>query len=106
MSETLRGEVSGRGVRVSVLCPTFFKTNLMSTSRGPDRHRNAANKLMAEAQTGASDVARAGLRALEADQLYAVPMLDGRVLWRFKRALPGSYAGLLAWLTRKGLIPS
>lgn len=106
LSETLRAEVADHGVRVTVLCPTFFQTNLMSTARGPEQHKSAAAKLMGRAKVGASDVARAALRALDEDRLYAVPMLDGRALWRLKRATPGGYAGVLAWVMKKGFLPA
>ena len=35
LSETLCGELSPCGVRVSVTCPSFFKTNLMDVLRSP-----------------------------------------------------------------------
>ena len=106
LSETLRAELAKENVRVAVLCPTFFKTNLMSTARGPSGHVQAANKMMDRARIDASDVARAGLSALERDRLYAVPMLDGRAMWGLKRLIPRGYAGVLAWAARRGLLPS
>src|SRR6185312_10510780 len=33
LSETLRGELRDAGVGVTVLCPTFFRTNIAASSR-------------------------------------------------------------------------
>ena len=33
MSETLHAELKDRGVRVTVVCPTFFQTNIMAAAR-------------------------------------------------------------------------
>lgn len=105
LSETLHAERSADGVHVTVLCPTFFETNLMATARGPHKHTKTAQKLMERSRVGASDVAREALSAVEAGRLYAVPMLDGRAMWSLKRLAPSGYAGLVAWLARRGLLP-
>lgn len=106
LSETLHAELAPSNVGVTVLCPTFFKTNLMSTARGPTHHVDAAGKMMQRARTDASEVARAALDALDARRLYAVPMVDGRALWSVKRATPGGFAGVLAFLSKRGWLPS
>ncbi|MEZ4254207.1 MAG: SDR family NAD(P)-dependent oxidoreductase [Polyangiales bacterium] len=43
LSETLYGELHGTGVRVTVLCPSFFKTRIIETARGPLAHAIAAS---------------------------------------------------------------
>lgn len=105
MSETLRAEVATENVVVSVLCPTFFRTNLMDAARSPGKHQNMAVKMMDKSKIQASDVARAALDALDTDKLYVIPMLDGRMLWGLKRWMPGGYAGTVAWLTKRNLLP-
>jgi len=95
LSETLSAELSERGVAVTVLCPTFFRTNLMTTARSVDeKARTRVDKLMSVARIDAEGVARKALLALEARELYAVPMADGRLMWRLKRLAPGSFYGL------------
>lgn len=106
LSETLRAELAPSNVYVSVLCPTFFRTNLLDTSRGPAHHAEQGLALMDRAKMTPSDVARAALESLESNQLYAVPMMDGRAMWRFKRLLPAAYAGVLAWLVKTDRLPS
>lgn len=96
LTETLYAELRGSGVTTTVLCPTFFVTNLMRDSRGPDSHRAAATRLMERSRYSADDIAVAALRAVERGRLYAVPMRDGRMLWRVKRLMPQRYVDLLA----------
>jgi NAD(P)-dependent dehydrogenase (short-subunit alcohol dehydrogenase family) len=106
LSETLHAELGPKNVGVSVLCPTFFETNLMQTSRGPERHRSMATKMMKRSNVQASDVSRAALDALDDNRLYVVPMFDGRAMWGLKRLMPQTYAGLVAWFSKRNLLPS
>src|SRR6201999_4095052 len=46
LSETLAAELSGAGVRVTVLCPTFVKTNILETGRIGAESSELANGLM------------------------------------------------------------
>lgn len=97
LSETLYAELRPDGVGVSVLCPTFFPTNLMESFRSPeDRQRKLAEALFARSKLSAEAVAAAGLAAVESDRLYAIPQADGRWVWRLKRWLPRTYHRLLA----------
>jgi short-subunit dehydrogenase len=89
LSETLAGELGGSGVGVSVLCPTFFQTNIAEAGRGSDeRMKKIARKLMAQSKLQAADVARMALDAADRGDLYVLPMSDGRWMWRIKRANP------------------
>jgi NAD(P)-dependent dehydrogenase (short-subunit alcohol dehydrogenase family) len=108
LSETLRGELAGSGVGVSVLCPTFFQTNIASASRltgDPDR-LEMVQTLMARARVQADGVARIALDAVARGDLYVLPHRDGRWLWRVKRAVPRAFHALtprmLALRARRG----
>lgn len=97
LSETLAAEVSGDNVGVTVLCPAFFKTNLMETMRVSDAHfRTMAEAAFANSRMTADEVATAALQAVERRQLYCLPMREGRILWRLKRLMPQRYSRLLA----------
>jgi hypothetical protein len=37
------------------------------------------------------------------NELYSVPMRDGALLWRLKRALPGRFYAMLAQMDHRGL---
>ena len=97
LSETLRAELDGTGVNVTVLCPTFFRTGILDNSRGSDSsQREMVNKRMDASKIQAPEVARAALDAAEAGTLYAVPMWDGWVFWRLKRFAPELFPRLAA----------
>lgn len=102
LSETLHAELRADGVNVTVLCPTFFRTNILNASRGSDpKQRKIVESMMDRSRLQAPEVAKAALDALERGKLYAVPMLDGRMLWRLKRTAPASFARLLAIAQRR-----
>jgi len=96
LSETLAVELAGTGVGVSVLCPTFFRSNLVRSSRTAvdgALHR-AARQLVERSHLSAGDVARAALAAAEGGALHIAPQPDGRWLWRLKRLSPALFQSL------------
>ncbi|HEU4412564.1 MAG TPA: SDR family NAD(P)-dependent oxidoreductase [Polyangiaceae bacterium] len=89
LSETLHAELAPHKVGVTVLCPTFFQTDIVKSGRLHSSDGAAiANKLMSRAKLQADDVARLALEGVEADRLYVVPHPDGRWMWRLKRLAP------------------
>lgn len=93
LSETLAAEVGDKGVGVTVLCPAFFKTNLLETARAADPQlMTMARRAFETATLTADDVAAAALRAAERRQLYCLPMREGRIAWRIKRLMPARFA--------------
>jgi NAD(P)-dependent dehydrogenase (short-subunit alcohol dehydrogenase family) len=92
LSETLAAELAGSGVYVTALCPTFFRTNITRDGRYTnDKMKEIAERLMGRSTISADSIARASLAAMERGDLYAVPMADGRWLWRLKRYSPAAY---------------
>jgi NAD(P)-dependent dehydrogenase (short-subunit alcohol dehydrogenase family) len=93
LSETLASELRTHGVGVTVLCPTFFRTNISKSSRttNNDGARAMVEKLMDRAKIQADGVARFALETADRDELYAVPHADGQWMWRLKRLVPERY---------------
>ena len=97
LSEALYGELGSTKIGVTVVCPTFFQTNIAKSSRGPNginEVRGLTEKLMAASKVTAEDVARHALKTANAGDLYAIPMADGRWLWRMKRLMPQRFLGM------------
>ncbi len=98
LSETLSGELRALGIGVTVLCPTFFRTNIMNSSRsatltaGLDK---MVDQRMAGSKVQAADVARIALEGCDDNELYVVPMQDGKWAWRLKRFSPERYYALM-----------
>ena len=100
LSETLAAELSGSGVSISALCPTFVQTNITRDGRISGKSTQLADKLMRWTGISASRVARTTLDALDRGQLYVLPQLDARLIWRLKRYVPAGYARGLGLIGR------
>lgn len=103
LSETLRAELARDGIAVTVVCPSFFRTNLTETFRAPDpKTVKTTNRLVNEARLGADEIAEVVYRGVERGAFHVLPHHDGRVAWMLKRWLPYSlYAGTIAWVAKK-----
>lgn len=95
LSETLRGELASTNIGVSVLCPTFFQTNIGKSGRGPEEMRPMIEALLAAGKIQAEGVARLAIEGCDANDLYITPHADGRWLWRMKRLMPERFYGLM-----------
>jgi NAD(P)-dependent dehydrogenase (short-subunit alcohol dehydrogenase family) len=103
LSETLYGELHPLGLGCTVLCPTFFKTDIAKNARGAtmDGEREFVEKLMAKSKLDANDVARIALEAADARRLYALPHADGRWMWRAKRLAPQAFYQQVSKVAKK-----
>ena len=93
LSEGLRGELHDRGISVSVLCPSFFRTNLMQSCEGPgsEQIKHFAAKLMDRSPIDAAWVARFTIEESERGRFLLLPHKDTRVRWWLKRFMPERY---------------
>ena len=92
VSEGLRADLEGSGVRVSVVCPSFFQTNLLEGFRAPDTASlKMATALMRDARESAADIAEAIYRAVGRGEFLILPSAEVRKLWRIKRWFPNLY---------------
>lgn len=103
LSETLHAELVDSDVKVTVLCPMFFQTNIAKSGRIVDGSTRAAFEELVNEGTSAEVVARAALAAVARGVLYAVPMADGRWLWRLKRLLPATFGTLAGHVGKRAL---
>lgn len=88
LSETLSGELRSANIQVSVVMPTYFKTSLLDSFRGPEKSRNNAASLMESSDYGAVEVARDLLAFAAAGRLHIPLPAKARRLWRLKRWMP------------------
>jgi NAD(P)-dependent dehydrogenase (short-subunit alcohol dehydrogenase family) len=95
LSETLAAELSGSGVGVTVVCPTFFKTNIARSGHFADPFARLQAIRLVENGKRAEDVARATIASVERDELYCLPMADARWLWRLKRLAPRQFRSIV-----------
>jgi NAD(P)-dependent dehydrogenase (short-subunit alcohol dehydrogenase family) len=91
LSETLAAELSGSGVKVTVLCPTFVKTNILEAGRIPDGTTQLANKIMRWTGLTPDKVARICLDTNDRGDLYCMPQIEAKIGWNVKRLAPGIF---------------
>ncbi len=97
LSETLYGELRRHRVGVTVICPLFFRTNLLANwPCTTDAERRATEFYTANAGFSAEDVADAAVRAMRRGRLYVVLGPKGRWYWRLKRLMPQTFLKLIA----------
>lgn len=104
LTETLAAEMSGTGIAVTALCPTFVKTNIARDGRISEGTSNMAQRIMDLIGVNPDGVVRTTLNALDRGQLYVLPQIDARMTWRMKRLAPVIYnrgSGLLGRLMDK-----
>lgn len=94
LSETLLHELGPFGVGVSVVCPTFFKTNLTESMRGKDEAaQKSAARLIDRSTVTADDIAVQVLRGVDMGRHIVLTDRDGRIAYAAKRfARPLYYA--------------
>jgi NAD(P)-dependent dehydrogenase (short-subunit alcohol dehydrogenase family) len=100
LSETLAAELSGTAVKVTVLCPTFVKTNIIESGRIPDHTTQFANKLMRWIGLSPEKVARICLDAHDRGELYCMPQIEAKIGWNIKRLVPGTYTRGMGLVSR------
>lgn len=100
LSETLAAELSGTGVAVTVLCPTFVRTNIFDGELIEPSAARLARRISDRVGFSPQRVARTTLDANDRGRLYVVPQPDAQLLWRAKRLLPTPYARIAGLLGR------
>lgn len=85
LSESLLVELRGLGVRVHVLCPSFFQTNLLDSFRGPTPEMKAAvGKLLESSPISAADIADYLYQQVAQGSFLILPHEAGRQAWEGK----------------------
>lgn len=91
LSEQLRAEMHGKGVRVGVICPAFFRTNLCESAIGNPNVAVVAQKLMDISPDSVDSVCDAVLAAAERGEFMIIPTRREPLRWRMKRWFPNLY---------------
>ena len=89
LSESLRAELAPLGLHVTVVCPSFFRTNLSESLRAPDPVTTARfERLLERSDITAEEIAKMTLDAVEKKKFLALPHPEARRAWRMKRWFP------------------
>jgi NAD(P)-dependent dehydrogenase (short-subunit alcohol dehydrogenase family) len=103
ISETLRVELATDGIAVTVVCPSFFRTNLAETMRAGNADTAAmTKKLVTRASRSADDIAELTFRGVLRRDFHVLTHADGKAAWMLKRLAPFSlYARAITKGTRR-----
>jgi NAD(P)-dependent dehydrogenase (short-subunit alcohol dehydrogenase family) len=106
LSETLYTELLPHRVGVTVLCPAFFATNLVTTSRfSSEQLRNLFRRLADDATMSADYVADQAVRAMLRKQFHVMLPAMSRFRWYLKRLAPMAFLrGISKAMHRRGLM--
>jgi NAD(P)-dependent dehydrogenase (short-subunit alcohol dehydrogenase family) len=86
LSESLRWELAPWGIGVSVVCPSFFRTNLAASLGGDDPMMDTvATRLIEGSKLGAGQIAERVVRAVDAGRFLVLPDRDARIAYWTKR---------------------
>ncbi len=88
LSETLAAELGGTRVAVTVVCPTFVKTNVARDGHLFGSSADFAAKMVDRHGTSPDVIARKALDANDKGRLYVMPQYDAKIGWRVKRLAP------------------
>ncbi len=99
-SETMHLELGPQNVKVHVVCPSFFKTNLDESMRTTEPTAKAMmDKMFEKASMTTSEVAQYIFDAVEKDQFMIITHPEGRLAYRMKKFL--SRKGYLAQMSQR-----
>jgi short-subunit dehydrogenase len=101
ISETLVNELRPVGTQVSVVMPTFFRSSLLETLRGPEHARVRASQWMERSDYPTEKVARDLLTESADGRTYIVLPKAARTMWRMKRWMPLRFLDQVRQLTRR-----
>ena len=105
LSETLRVELAPHRVGVTVVCPTYFRSNIMEGFTSTDaRQRRMAEVLLRRSRTTADAIARRVVRAVGRGRFRVITPLGGRAIWLCQRLFPGLYLRGLTAVYRSGYL--
>jgi NAD(P)-dependent dehydrogenase (short-subunit alcohol dehydrogenase family) len=90
-SEQLRAECHGTGIDVSVICPAFFKTNLMQSTVGTEKIKHLGQKMMDRSPDSLDQVADRIYADIGKRRFLIIPTKNEPMLWRIKRFFPDWY---------------
>ena len=97
LSETLRHELEPHGIRVSVVCPSFLRTNLASSLRGADDLAEAGKeRYLTRAKRTPEVVAARVLNGVDAGRYLILTDREGRIAYWAKRFATPLYRRAMA----------
>lgn len=104
LSDTMKVELAPWRIGVTVLCPSYFDTNLLDTLSTTTGEQAELMRLTFDnARMGADRIAELALCAVSMNRLYVLPQMSSKVIWANKRIWPSAGSRFTALLYRVGI---
>ncbi|WP_436700731.1 SDR family NAD(P)-dependent oxidoreductase [Nocardioides sp. BYT-33-1] len=102
LTETTGHELAAYGVTAHVVCPSYFRTNLMSAVEGRDAAlQTVMTKLVEDSPVSADDIAAAVLAGIDAGTELIVPDDAARAAYQLKLGDRAAYDAVMRAQARK-----
>jgi NAD(P)-dependent dehydrogenase (short-subunit alcohol dehydrogenase family) len=102
LSETLRSELAPLKIQVTLVCPSFFRTNLGESLRAPDPVTRARfERLLENNDMTAEEIARVIWKAVDKKEFLVIPHGPAQKAWRQKRWFPETFFEAMQALGQK-----
>jgi len=90
--DSLRSEVEGAGVGVTLVCPSFIRTGIGAAALGGNGAAASGPRLTSGGESTAEDIADRIFDAVAEDRRLLLPDRTSRLAWWISRLAPISYA--------------
>jgi NAD(P)-dependent dehydrogenase (short-subunit alcohol dehydrogenase family) len=98
LSETLLAELKQDNIHLSVVMPTFFRTNIVQYAKGTKEEKEIAKYLLATSGLEADEVAQTILKKAGNRKFYIVLPARSKFLYVFKRLFPSLFLKMNVWM--------
>lgn len=91
LMETIYAEAKGFGVDASVVCPTFFRSNIMQHHKGDKNSAKIGQTIIERAKFSADDIAHYILTEAGKGKFYILHPWQAKLVFHVKRFLPNFF---------------
>lgn len=91
LMETLYAELYGAGVNVSVVCPTFFRSNIMQYHKGDENSKKIGETIIKRAKYSPDEIADFILMQAGKNTFYILHPWQAKMVFHAKRFLPNLF---------------
>jgi NAD(P)-dependent dehydrogenase (short-subunit alcohol dehydrogenase family) len=91
LMETLHGELTPFNIGTSVVCPTFFRSNVMQFNRGEKNATAIGKAIIEKARYGPDEIADYILTQVGKKRFYILHPYQAKIVFHIKRLLPNFF---------------
>lgn len=88
LMESLYAELAPFNVQTSVVCPTFFRSNIMQHNRGDEKATAIGQHIISKAKYGPDEIADYILMQAGKNEFYILHPFQARLVFTIKRLIP------------------